>query len=152
MQPYVLRVAARSLDGHAIAESIRGHFKAGLDNREVYASNSALYERLKEPDIYYLGRSPACALYDDGNRRFYSRGTVYAKHTKYMFYIPQQDVIAWRRHKKEGQTNFNSYMWDLSTGDRIACCADARMHGKITGGNAIYCIDLTNDYDVVDIE
>ena len=149
---YVLRAAARSLIGHNLAESIRKHFKAGLNNKEAYASNAAFYERLKEPEIYYLGISPVCALYDKSDRNLWPGGDVYAKHTKYMFYIPQQDVIAWRRHKKEGSTGFSSRQWDLSTGDRIACCADVRLHGTISGSNAIYCIDLTNDYDVVDIE
>ena len=149
----VLRLARRNRDGHAIAESIRGHFKAALNNREAYVSNSALYERLKEPDIYYLGQSPACALYDDSSRAWHYNGNRYsAKQTKYMFYIPQQDVISWRRYKEEDATFYSTKQWDLSTGDRIACCADAHVHGKITGGNAVSCIDLTNDYGVVDIE
>ena len=144
--------AKRTLNGHAIADRIRKHFKTTLNNKEYYAFNSALYERIKEPDIYYLGQSPVCARYYDSSRNYFHAFTSWGYSTTYMFYIPQQDVIAWRRHKREGETTFTSDQWDLSTGDRVACCADAHVQGKVLGDTAVYCIDLTNDYDVVDID
>ena len=149
-----LMISYREIEqvGKATANSIRARFESAMDNKSTYDSlDPELAARLGVPDIYYLGKSPLCALYNNRLRNQVNQGfSGYS--TVYMFYIPQQDVVTWRRYKKEGNTEFNTYQWDLNTGDRIACCADAVAHQKIINGKGVYCIDLTNDYDVVDIE
>ena len=147
-----LMISYREIEqvGKATANSIRARFEAAMDNKSVY-DDSDVAARLGVPDIYYLGKSPLCALYYNRYRKGVNQAfSGYS--TVYMFYIPQQDVVTWRRHKKEGKTDFNTYQWDLNTGDRIACCADAAAHTKIINGKGVYCIDLTNDYDVLDSE
>lgn len=140
----------RNQNGAQVASSIRSHFAEAAKSKSKYETlNPELGARIGEPKIYYLGKSTLCALFDNGYRGK-NNDTISGYNNIYMFYIPQQDVVSWRARVESFSTAL--VQWDFNTGDRITCCADARLRHKTTNVAGPLCFDLNSELGIQDID
>ena len=101
---------------------------------------------LKVPEFYSLGPTPICSYYHTERTKI-TAGDAFPSETAFMIYLPAQEAVS-ARQLMDGSRE----PWDLRDRDRIACCSLSTYKSKLSGGQAMKCIELdASNPDVVDM-
>ena len=161
IENYISMPMILDLNGLDAENVLTSNFETVANTQQSLFANTykELAPLLKVPEFYSLGPTPICSYYYtkrtdllkfiliNDEKMTVSPGTTRPSETAFMIYLPAQEAVS-ARQLMDGSRE----PWDLRDRDRIACCSLSTYKSKLSGGQAMKCVELdASNPDVVDM-